>query len=121
MVTPLETRVALNALPNQGPVAFQEQAGMVYRQLQELKEAGIQAKTRDSRIDELREKENSVFKKIENPGDESPRKQELFDRQRDKHKPNDEEPAGIYFPQTPLNQNRKTSAQKVGQFLDLTG
>ena len=121
MVNPLEIRVALNATTHQGLSAYQELAGVQYRQLQDLKDTHKEALTRPSRVEEAQEDQAARFERVENPGEESARKQELFERHRERQRKSDE-----FVGYGPRDRRQKSllapvHSGRTGQNLDLIG
>lgn len=120
MYNPLEIRVALNATTNQGLAAYQELAGQTYKQLQDLKQTHESAQVKDSKVFELKEDQQAEFKRIDNPGEESPRKEELWQRHQQRKQENQQENYEPDFLPKKAGQ-KSANTSKTGAFMDLVG
>ncbi|MCB1174840.1 MAG: hypothetical protein KDK39_14815 [Leptospiraceae bacterium] len=118
MYNPLEIRVALNATTNQGLLAHQELAGQQYRQLQELKDTHRESLVRDSRIKETPTDQATDFQRVENPGDDSPRKEELWQRHQERRQ-QAEEQSYAPIPARVNSQPRRTLVSETGSIINL--
>lgn len=121
MINPLEMRVALQALPDQGVWAHQENAASQYRQVQELRQSRDTSLARPDQVPTSAESQASAFHRVENPGEENPRRQELYRRRSESLREEAEDDAPItYAPATQrslLDRTRENA--RMGQNLDL--
>ncbi|MCB1315985.1 MAG: hypothetical protein KDK27_08530 [Leptospiraceae bacterium] len=121
MINPLEIRVALNAASEMGILANQATAGSQYRQVQELGKALQETMARPEQVVQVNTNSGATFYAVENPGPDSPRRQEMWERLRNRHTEM-MEAWRLYGPESSsdrFSMNRPYSGEGAGTIFDL--
>lgn len=127
MISPLDIRVAFNAIPDHGARVSQELAATQYRQVQEFRDSRTENLNRPTRVVETASTYAPAFRSVERLDDPTARQQEIRERARrrfsgeaireeDRDRPLTYGPLGLLDP----GSRRKYSDAGAGQLLDWT-
>ncbi|MBX7058201.1 MAG: hypothetical protein K1X75_09045 [Leptospirales bacterium] len=82
MIRPLELQAAFQAIPEQAARVNQEQAAIVYRQIQEFTRARSDSLQKPVQAQPAARRDDAAFQMVTNPGEEPPRRGELREQAR---------------------------------------